>query len=175
MKSLTKLGVLIVFLGLSSIMFAQSSANASATVTANLIKGLSISNFTGDLTFGEVILTGSAQTPSIASGSGVRFDVSGHPNRNVTVTFSGINLNNDAWVLLNGGTNGTIAFTPSVEHTGNSATYTTGIVVTSGSTAQLVNTTGTGLLYLWLGGSLAVGATQPQGDYTGTFTMNVAY
>jgi hypothetical protein len=162
-------------LSFSSTLMAQSSASASATVTANLKKGLSISNFTGALNFGDIILTGSAQTPTVAPGSGVRFDVTGHPNKNITITFAGISLDNDAWVLANGGTNGTLAFTPTVHHTGNSSTYAAGTAVTSGNVVALVNTTGDGRLYLWLGGSLAVGASQPHGDYTGSFTMNVAY
>jgi hypothetical protein len=175
MKYILRFCVVFILLGYETTLLAQSSANASATVTANLKKGLSISNFTGDLDFGEIILTGSAQTPSKNPSDGVRFDVTGHPNKNITITFSGLNLNNDAWVIANGGTNGTLAFTPSVEHTGNSSTYVTGTAVTSGQTVTLVNTTGNGRLYLWLGGSLAVGASQPHGDYTGSFTMNVAY
>ena len=175
MNSALKFGIIIIFLGLSTTLFAQSSANASSTVTANLKKGLSISNFTGDLAFGEIILNGSAQTPTITPGSGVGFDVTGHPNKNTTITFAGINLTNNAWVIINGGTNATLAFTPTVHHTGSSSTYTTGTVVTSGGTVALVNVSGDGKLYLWLGGSLAVGASQPHGDYTGSFTMNVAY
>ena len=174
MKSVLKLGLLLIIFGVTNVLFAQSSANASANVTASLAKGLSITN-NGDLAFGEIILTGSAQTPTILPGAGVRFDVIGHPAKNVTITFAGINLTNNAWVLLNGGTNATLAFTPTVHQTGNSITYSSGTVVTSGDVTPLVNTSGDGLLYLWLGGSLAVGATQPQGDYTGSFTMNVAY
>ncbi len=175
MKSVLKLGLLLIFFGVTNVLFAQSSANASANVTASLAKGLSISNFTGDLAFGEIILTGSAQTPTILPGSGVRFDVIGHPTKFVTITFAGINLTNNAWVSTYGGTNGTLAFTPNVQHTGSSISYTGNVSVTSGNTVPLVNVTGDGLLYLWLGGSLAVGASQPQGDYTGSFTMTVTY
>ena len=175
MRTTFKLSFLLTLFAFSTAIFAQSSANASATVTASLKKGLSISNFSGDLAFGEIILNGSVQTPTIAPGSGVRFDVVGHPNKNITITFAGINLTNNAWVIINGGTNGTLAFTPTVHHTGSSSTYTTGTVVTSGGTVALVNVSGDGKLYLWLGGSLAVGASQAHGDYTGSFTMNVAY
>ena len=175
MNATKKFLLFFLLLTLSGSLFAQSSASASATVTANLKKGLSISNFTGDLSFGEIILTGSAQTPTNNQSSGVRFDELGHPNKNVTITFAGINLTNNAWVTANGGTNATLAFTPGVDHTGNSSTYVTGTAVTSGNSIPLVNTTGDGRLYLWLGGSLAIGASQPHGDYTGSFTMNVAY
>lgn len=177
MKTLTKLCTLFIFLGLSNLLFAQSSANATSTVTASLTKGLSIANFTGDLAFGEVIVIGSAQTPTIAPGSGVRFDVLGHPGRSTTITFAGVNITNNAWVTANGGTNATLAFTPSVQHTGSSTTYTGNVPVTSGNSVPLVHVpgTGNGRLYLWLGGSLAVAADQANGNYTGTFTMNVAY
>ena len=175
MKSTIKFCIVLFFIGFSTTLLAQSSANASATVTAQLKKGLSITGPGGALDFGEIILNGSAQTPTIAVSSGVRFDVVGHPNKNITITFSGMNLTNNAWVTANGGTNATLAFTPSVSHTGNSSTYVTGTVVTSGGTVALVNTSGDGKLYLWLGGSLAVGASQAHGDYTGSFTMNVAY
>jgi len=175
MKSVLKFCVVFILLGFTSTLLAQSSANASATVTATLKKGLSISNFTGDLDFGQIILTGSAQTPTKNPDDGIRFDVTGHPQKNINITFAGIDLTNSAWVTEKGGTNGTIAFTPSVHHTGNSSTYTAGTVVTSGGTVELVNTSGNGKLYLWLGGSIAIGASQPHGDYTGSFTMNVAY
>lgn len=175
MRSRVKFCIVLIFMGFASIILAQTSANASATVTANLKKGLSISNFTGDLDFGQIILTGSAQTPTKNPDDGVRFDVTGHPAKDVTITFAGIDLTNDVWVSEKGGTNATLAFTPTVHHTGNSSTYSAGTVVTSGGTVALVNTTGDGKLYLWLGGSLAVGASQAHGDYTGSFTMSVAY
>jgi hypothetical protein len=30
-------------------------------------------------------------------------------------------------------------------------------------------------MYIWVGGSLAIAANQANGDYTGTFTLSVAY
>lgn len=177
MKTLTKLSVVLVALTLSATLFAQSSASASANVTAQLKKGLSITNLSGDLNFGEIIVASSAQTPFIAPASGVRFEVSGHPSKNVTINFSGVTLNNNEWVTAFGGTNGTLLFTPSVEHTGGSSTYSGAASVSDGNSVALVHLagSGTGYLYLWLGGSLAIAADQPQGDYTGTFTMTVAY
>jgi hypothetical protein len=175
MQTFLKFSAVFILLGLSTSLFAQSSASATAEVTAQLKRGLSITNLDGDLDFGEIILTGSPQTPAITPGSGVRFEVTGHPNKDVAITFSGVTLDNNAWVIANGGTNGTLAFTPDVEHTGSSPTYSGPVVVTTGDVVPLVNVTGTGYLYLWLGGSLAIAAAQPQGDYTGTFTMNVAY
>lgn len=175
MQTLLKFSVVFILLGLSTSLLAQSTASATANVTAQLKRGLAITNLDGDLDFGEIVLTGSAQTPTIAPGAGVRFEVTGHPNRDVTVTFLGVTLDNFAWVTINGGTNGTFDFTPNVEETGSSSTYSSPNPVTTGDVISLVNVTGTGYLYLWLGGSLDVAANQPYGDYTGTFTMNVAY
>ncbi len=156
-------------------LFAQSSASATAEVKAQLKKGLSIQNLDGDLDFGEIILTGSATTQTIAPNSGVRFLVTGHPGKNVTVSFSNINLTNDAWVAANGGNNDVLPFTADVDETGSSSTYTNANNVNSGDQVALVNNSGVGNLYLWLGGSIAISADQEQGDYTGTFTMTVAY
>lgn len=170
----TLVSVLFVLL-LSAPIFAQSSASANATVTANLKKGLSISQVGGSLAYGEIILTGSAQTPAITPEDGVSFLVIGHPNKDITVTFSSVTLDNDAWVTANGGSNGTMTFTPEVEHTGENSTYTGATAVTSGNAYTLVNVSGNGNLYLWTGGEIGIGAAQAHGDYTGTFTMSVAY
>ena len=156
-------------------VFAQTTANSSATVTASLIKGLSISQVGGNLDFGEIMLTGSAQTPAIAPNNGASFEVIGHPGKNVTITFGTVSLTNDVWVTTNGGTNGSLQFTPSVTQTGSSSSYTGPSAVTSGNVVPLVSVSGDGNLYVWVGGSLAIGSSQAQGDYTGTFTLSVAY
>jgi len=166
---------LIVTLFTGSLIMAQSSANASATVLAQLKKGLSISQVGGSLDFGEIILTGSSQAPSRAPSIGANFRVIGHPNKNITVTFDNVTLDNDAWVTTNGGSNGTMTFTPNVKHTGSSISYASPTDVISGNAYSLVNVSGDGYLYLWVGGSLAIGASQAHGDYTGTYSVTVAY
>jgi len=173
MKRLILSAVLLLFVG--STIYAQSSASATATVLAQLKKGLSISLIGGSLDFGEIILNGSPQTPSIAPSAGANFRVIGHPGKNVTISFNNVTLNNNAWVSNNGGTNGTMVFTPSVKHTGSSSTYNSPVDVTSGNSVALVNVSGDGYLYLWVGGSLSIAANQPHGDYTGTFSITVAY
>ncbi|MCX7610076.1 MAG: DUF4402 domain-containing protein [Ignavibacterium sp.] len=160
---------------ISSFIYAQSSASATATVLAQLKKGLSVSLIGGNLNFGEIILNGSPQTPSIAPASGANFRIIGHPNKNVVISFSNVTLDNNAWVSSNGGSNGTMVFTPVVKHTGSSSTYSSASDVVSGNSYNLVNVTGDGYLYLWVGGSLSIAANQPHGDYTGTFSITVAY
>ena len=172
MKTLLSVTLAVIF---SAAVLAQSTGSANATITANLKKGLSIAKVGGSLDYGEIILNGSAQNPTITPGSGTNFKVIGHPNKPVTVTFANATLTNNAWVTTNGGTNGTITFTPNVQNTGSASTYTSPTAVTSGSAIPLVNVSGDGNLYLWVGGTLAIGATQAHGDYTGTITMSVAY
>lgn len=166
---------LIVLSFISSLSYAQSSASATATVLAQLKKGLSVSLIGGNLNFGEIILNGSPQSPTIAPSSGANFRVIGHPNKNIMITFNNVTLDNNAWVSSNGGTNGTMVFTPVVKHTGSNSSYDTPTDVLSGNSYNLVNVSGDGYLYLWVGGSLSIAANQPHGDYIGTFSITVAY
>lgn len=162
-------------LTLSALAYAQTSDNATADVSVRLIKPLSIIHDAGDLDFGEHYLTGSAENLTKNANDGARFRVTGHPNRDVTVNFSGVTLDNSVWVGANGGTPDDIAFSPSVYHTGTSSTWGGAVVVNNGGSYNLGNVTGNGTLYLWVGGQLALDADQAQGEYTGTFTISVAY
>lgn len=168
--------ILVMSIVLTSNIFAQSSANASATVTANLKKGLSMTAVDPSIDFGEIILTaGTAQTNSVAANLGAKFQVVGHPGKAVNVSFANAALDNSAWVLANGGSNGSLTFVPSVEQTGGNSSYTGASAVTSGNSINLVNNSGDGYLYLWVGGSIDIASNQAHGDYTGTFSVTVAY
>lgn len=165
----------IIFSLVASFVYAQSSASATATVLAQLKKGLSISLIGGNLNFGEIILNGSPQSPTIDPSTGANFRVIGHPNKSVVISFNNVTLDNNAWVSSNGGTNGTMVFAPVVKHTGSNSSYQSASDVVSGNSYTLVNVSGDGYLYLWVGGSLSIAANQPHGDYSGTFSITVAY
>jgi len=179
MKTLqnTIAAVALVTLLLSSNLFGQSLASDVAAVKINLKKGLTIANQgASEIGFVDVVVTTSAQSPTVAAGSGAHFLVTGHPNRAVTMTFLSVTLNNDAWVLANGGDEAEMTFTPTMEQTGSTSTYPgSGTSVASGSSVSLVNVTGTGNLNLWVGGSMAINANQSQGDYVGEFSVTVSY
>jgi hypothetical protein len=177
MKSLKILSLVLFLLSLSSSLFAQSSANANATVTVQLKKGVAITNDGGSLDFGEIVHIGSDQDPIIDPVDGVRFEVLGHPGRDVTVTFVNATLDNDAWAIPLGAPQSTLTFVPDVEETQEFNVYASGApaTVTTGTNVTLVSVTGTGTLYLWTGGTINIVAAQVIGDYTGTFIMNVAY
>jgi hypothetical protein len=157
--------------------FAQSTAGTSAPITVSIIRALTIQNVAGNLGFQEVIMNGTSQTVTKTNSNGVRFLITGQPNRNVTLSYD-VNdqLNNNAWVAANGGTNGTMAFiTNNADQTGSNTTYSNPTSITSGSTLPLVNDNGTGELNVWVGGAITVSANQPAGDYVGTFSITVNY
>jgi hypothetical protein len=171
------LTVAIVSLFTFNFTSAQSSASATAPITVSIIRALTIQNVAGNLQFPEVIMNGTQQTVSKTNSNGVRFLISGHSNRNVTVNYDlTAELNNNNYVAVNGGTNGTMTFTTNVaDQTGINTTYTNATPMTNGSTTQLVNNNGTGQLNVWVGGSITASSTQAAGDYTGTFNITVHY
>jgi len=176
MKKLNSIVLTVLVLaGLAATVNAQTSASASAQVKVVLVKPLSISLYGGDLDFGEFVLTGSNETLTKAAQNGAIFEVTGHPNRYVTVTFGNVTIDNSAWVAANGGDVGTMTFVPDVKQTGKNSSYANPIDVTSGSSHQLQVQTGLGKLFLWVGGSIGVASNQPQGEYVGTFTVSVEY
>ncbi len=163
MKKLVIALSIFVFSSLVTTSYAQSSASDNVQVTANILAGLSIQHISGNLDFGNIVVTGSPQNPSKTPDNGAVFEVTGNNNTAVTVTFNNVTLTN--------GATGSMTFTPSVEHT-TVNTYTSPTSVTSGNQITL---TATGKGWLWVGGSLAVAANQETGSYSGTFTISVAY
>ncbi len=171
-----KIFIILVFLiGFSSSIFAQSSASLDEPVLIQILKGLSMSKVGGDLDFGEYVLTSSNATATKTPDAGVNFEVTGFPGRAVTVTYANVLLSNSAWVSANGGTNDNLTFVPNVESTLGNSTYSGASSVVSGGTVNLTNDGGIGKLYLWVGGAIDIDASTEQGDYTGTFTLTVAY
>ena len=174
MKKVT-LVLIALFLSLSAIVSAQSSANCDVKVS--IIKALSISNYgTSKIDFGEIIMNGTSQNKTVTNDLGGHFLIIGQPNRNVTVTFPAtLDFTNTAWVTTNGGTIGTITLTATASQTGKNVTYTSPGTITSGTPLPLVNNAGAGNLNVWVGGSITVPSTQANGDYLGTYTVSVAY
>jgi len=148
-------------------IFSQVTST-SARGIANLIVPLSIKPVSGDLDFGEIILTGTPATESILPKDGKLFEITGHPNRFVTITFDKVKLDNSQWVAVYGGNTGTLIFYPDIE-TDN------GTKIHSGDSKRLISYGLLGKLNLWVGGSINIAANQPQGDYRGLFVISVSY
>ena len=180
MKSFTKPAVFIFLtIAFSYSLFAQSSVTEGVTVTAKLKRGIALSNVgAGSVDFPEIVLTGSATSQSINPGDaeGVNLAITAHPNRDVAISFANATLTNNAWATPLGATTGSLTFVPSIEHTGTSSSYGgTPVSVSSGNNYTAANVAGNGMLYLWIGGDIAVAAGQAHGDYTGSLSITVAY
>ncbi len=161
--------------------FAQSSATATGTATANVIRPITLAA-SRDLAFGNVVpgaalgtlviagtsagaqsVTGGVTQPGSQKGtvSSAQFDVAGEGAYTYTITIP------TAAVTIGDG--GSTPDTMTVD------TWTSSIAVTAG--AGLLNgTAGTaGSQTFFVGGTLNVGANQAPGAYTGTFSVTVAY
>lgn len=146
----------------------SQSASTTASGTVNIILPLSITSTGGSLDFGDIILTGTTTSYQISPIQGQYFQVTGHPGRSVSIIFNSVILSNEIWVGLNGGTVGTLPFTPEVVTGQNTA-------VSSGNFYPLFPHGLTGLLDIRVGGSIDISANQPDGNYIGTFTISVSY
>lgn len=143
-------------------------ASTTAAGRANVIQPLSITSTGGELNFGEIILTGSTSAHQITPAQGQQFRILGNPGRSVSITFNQINLSNLGWVSLNGGTIGSLTFEPLVVSSSNSP-------IISGNFYPLQTSGSIAILDLRVGGLITVSSSQPQGDYTGLFTISVSY
>jgi hypothetical protein len=148
----------------SSNIFAQISANSSATVSIYLTKGLSIENKDATIDFQDYVAAGKAGSATVAPGTtaGAKFLVTGEAGKNVTITYANVTLNN--------GTSN-LTFEPNVDQTGNNSSYSGASDLLTNNSAPLTG----GELYLWIGGDISIPNTVTEGTYTGTFNFTVAY
>ena len=159
--------VVFLFIAYSNVVNCQT-ASTTASGRVNAVQPLSITSTGGSLNFGDIILTGSLANYQITPALGQQFRIVGNPSRSVSITFNQISLSNSVWVSLNGGTTGTLVFIPAVVNSVNNP-------ITSGNFYPLVTSGAVAILDIRVGGSITVSSTQPQGDYTGTFTISVSY
>jgi hypothetical protein len=162
-----------------------SQASTSLGIQARVIRIMTV-NTTGanQLNFGNINVTNSNQNFSISNQNGQKFVATGSPNYIVFADWPNtVTLNNYAWVLANGGTNGTLTFTANneIQHTGDNQNWVSPYDVYR-NTYNWGNlyfrdndNNGVGQLYFWLGGNLSVPANQPSGNYVGTLTFTVSY
>jgi hypothetical protein len=161
--------LLIVFLFITLFVTGNSqTASTTASGRVNAVQPLSITSTGGALNFGDIILTGSITNYQITPALGQQFRITGNPGRSVSITFNQISLSNSVWVSLNGGTVGSLTFTPTVVNSLNNP-------ITSGNFYALVTSGAVAILDIMVGGSITVNSTQPHGDYKGIFTVSVSY
>ncbi len=149
---------------------SQNNSNINIPITCKLIKGIQIEKLNGDLNFGEIVLQTNEFIETKTPSDGVVFKLKTEPYRNIFVNYSSIEL-------LNNYTNSSssIFFVPTLVHTGKSSSYTNPIEIPNNSSLTVENENGTGILYLWLGGTLNVNPNSTEGNYSGILTINITY
>lgn len=162
-----------------------SQASTTLSVYARVLRIMTVNTVGANhLDFGEINVTTSSQNFSITNQNGQKFEATGSPNYVIYADWpQTVTLNNYAYVISNGGTNGTIDFAPNdiIQHTGDNSNWSNPYDV-SRNTYNWFNlyfrdsdNDGVGKIYFWLGGDLTVPANQPTGDYIGTLTFTVSY
>lgn len=162
-------------LALAGVAIPAGAATDNATATAGVIIPITITKM-ADLSFGKFApgaggtvtlstsgarsVTGAILSTNGSTPTAARFDVHGETSATYAITYTGTTAN------LTSGAN-TMALTTISDLTG------LGVSTGTQATGALDATTGNQSIYV--GGSLAVGATQPAGTYTGTVTVAVEY
>lgn len=152
-------------LAASASSFAQVTDNATADVTANLRKGLSITKDT-DLSFGVVQQNpDNSASATVTPGNGAQFTVSGNGSTSVNVTVS------DATLTLS---DPAVTVSSWVMHVTDTTPYVSGSNILTGVNGS-TTLSGSGQKVLWLGASLTATTSATSGSKTGTITVSVAY
>jgi spore coat protein U-like protein len=149
--------------GFAPIAMAQSNSG-SITATAVVQQPINVSG-AQNLSFGNVF-PGVNATVALADAGAGRYDVTGQASSPVTLTFTALptDLNFTGNLLP-------VAFTAGY-NTANSGAGATPFTPASGASASL---SGSGALYVFLGGTVTPAVNQPAGSYTGTVTLQVTY
>lgn len=168
--------IIIVFVLINISASAQISIKSSAGITASLINGISLSSSAESFKFNSADNWSSSYPHSIDPQFGIMLNVTGKADQEVLITFNEAKLSNTELFAVNGEPNTSLLFTPSVQHTSCSSTYSTPKQISSGSSLNLrKDKTGFGRLYFWIGGSLNANELQHNYKYDGTFSINITY
>lgn len=170
MSRLMKASVLTaVLFGAGASTASAQTAQGSIQATAQVLTALSVRS-AGDLDFGLVVQgiskSVNASAPAAGTSSG-KFTIAGQAAQPVNVTFTALPAN-----LTSGGNTLPITYT-GIHNTTNSAAGGTAFTPSTGVPSTPLS--GTGNLYVFMGGTVTPGGTQASGNYSGTVTMQVAY
>lgn len=153
----------------------QICATFQFTVTIHIRTGITLTKVE-DLAFGQVVALGSAGTVAVTpygtayaggasrgptAGAIASFIATGGKNANYQITFSGSAIPGQGSVTLTSGA--------------NTMTATLQSYVSSSAAAQGTLSAAAGAQTFQVGGSLAVGAAQAEGAYSGIFTVAITY
>jgi len=164
-RSITGLALIAVVLAAAP---RQADAqSASITATATVLTALTV-NAGNDLDFG-LVPPGFTKDVLVDDAGAGTFDMSGSAGAEVVLTFTSLPTDLD-----DGGGNLLPITYVGVHNTANDpVTGATAFVPGVGATTTL--SAGLGELFVFLGGQVDATASPPNGTYTGTVTLNVAY
>jgi len=163
MYTATKVAVLALALVAAGAATAQAQNNASINVTAAVQQPITVVAAT-NLDFGNVF-PGVVKGSTLASPAAGRFSVTGQASTPVSMTFV-VPAN-----LTSGLNNLPIAFSASWNGINDPAG--SGFTPSAGATAATLS--GTGTLFVFVGGTVTPSVGQVAGAYTGTVQMTVVY
>ncbi len=163
-----KLFYLIIIIFSSGINYSQTTSFVSADASANLIYPISLKAGTGDLDFGEIILTGLPINEVRKPKDGKEFIIQGQKGRSVIVYFSNVVLNNYESASELNSKFGRLRFLPNVITDNNRK-------LQSGDSIILKANGAIGERKIYVGGKIKIRAKQPIGNYRGLFVISVAY
>ncbi|MCU0728820.1 MAG: DUF4402 domain-containing protein [Sphingopyxis sp.] len=157
-------GAAVAAVGLSTTAAYAAPVTTSATARAQILRQITVTN-TSDLDFGTIV-AGAAASTVVVSTAGARTCGVGLTCTGTTTAanFNIVGTNNA--VVSVGGSN-------SVSLTNGSGGTMTAALVRSAPASLTLSATGTGSVTV--GGTLALGASQADGAYTGTFNVTVDY
>ncbi|HEY9164713.1 MAG TPA: DUF4402 domain-containing protein [Candidatus Kryptonia bacterium] len=144
----------------------QSNSSGAVSISANVIRGIVITNST-NLAFGTLVSGSGTQSVSPTEPGVGSFTFSGQPGSNVSVTFP----NN---VILTDGSGHSVAFNPAIPIWNNANSQLLGAQPFSGITGGSVGLGAAGQVFVWFGGGINTnGATS--GNYSGNYTVDITY
>ncbi len=163
MRTLTRVSVTVA--ALFSLATAAQAQSANINATAVVYQAMTVTGARA-LDFGNVF-PGVAKSIAVAAATSGRFDLTGQASANVNLTFTlPTNLTSGANNLPIGTWTGCHAAT-------NNTTGCTTFTPSGSATASAFS--GTGALFVWVGGTVTPAANQAAGTYNGTVTLTAAY
>ena len=163
MRTLTRVSVTVA--ALFSLATAAQAQSANINATAVVYQAMTVTGARA-LDFGNVF-PGVAKSIAVAAATSGRFDLTGQASANVNLTFTlPTNLTSGANNLPIGTWTGCHAAT-------SNTTGCTTFTPSGSATASAFS--GTGALFVWVGGTVTPAANQAAGTYNGTVTLTAAY
>lgn len=163
MRTLTRVSVTVA--ALFSLATAAQAQSANINATAVVYQAMTVTGARA-LDFGNVF-PGVAKSIAVAAATSGRFDLTGQASANVNLTFT---LPTD---LTSGANNLPIGTWTGCHAATNNTTGCTTFTPSGSATASAFS--GTGALFVWVGGTVTPAANQPAGTYNGTVTLTAAY